>query len=44
MGRVELVTWNVTRGDEEYAFFRIEGDVDAYRERIEDTGSASSGG
>lgn len=34
MGRVELVTWNVTGEDEEYALFRIEGDVDAYRSRI----------
>lgn len=36
MGRVELVTWNVTSEDEEYAFFRIEGDIDAYRNRIRD--------
>lgn len=34
MGRVELVTWNVTSEDEEYAFFRIEGAIDAYRDRI----------
>lgn len=32
--RVELITWNLTGEDEEYAFFRIEGDIDAYRERI----------
>lgn len=36
MGRVELITWNVASADEEYAFFRIEGDIDAYRARIED--------
>lgn len=35
MGRVELITWNTTSEDAEYAFFRIEGDVDAYRRRIE---------
>lgn len=35
MGRVELVTWNVAGEGEEYALFRIEGDVDAYREQIE---------
>ena len=39
VGRVELVTWNVASEDEEYAFFRIEGDVDAYRDRIEDVTS-----
>jgi predicted DNA binding protein len=39
MRRVELLTWNVTSGDEEYALFRIEGDVDAYRRRIEDVDS-----
>lgn len=37
--RVELITWNVTGEDEESAFFRIEGDVDAYRDRIEDVDS-----
>ena len=35
IGRIELITWNVTGEDEEYALFRIEGDIDAYRERIE---------
>lgn len=35
MGRVELITWNVTGEGEEYAFFRIVGDIDAYRDRIE---------
>jgi len=39
MGRVELITWNATGDDEEYAFFRIEGDVDAYRGRIEGVAS-----
>ena len=36
--RVELITWNVT-SDEEYAFFRIEGGIDAYRDRIEEVES-----
>ena len=35
MKRVELITWNVTGEGEEYAFFHIEGDVDAYQDRIE---------
>jgi len=35
MGRVELITWNATGESVEYAFFRLEGDLDAYRERIE---------
>ncbi|SEP87330.1 helix-turn-helix domain-containing protein [Natrinema salaciae] len=35
MGQVELITWNVTGEGEEYAFFRIAGDIDAYRDRIE---------
>lgn len=39
IGRVELITWNATSEDEEYAFFRIEGDVDAYRDRISDVAS-----
>lgn len=34
MGRVELITWNVTGDGEEYAFFRVQGDIEAYRERI----------
>lgn len=34
MGRVELLTWNVTGDGEEYALFHIEGDIDAYRARI----------
>lgn len=42
MGRVELVTWNVASADEEYMLFRIEGDVDAYRERIEEVASVRS--
>jgi predicted DNA binding protein len=35
MGRVELITWNATGAEDKYAFFRIEGDVEAYRDRIE---------
>lgn len=39
IGRVELVTWNATADDEEYALFHIEGDIDAYRERIDEVDS-----
>lgn len=35
MGPIELLTWNVTGEGEEYALFYIEGDLDAYRNRIE---------
>lgn len=34
IGRVELITWNVTAANEEYVFFRIEGAIEAYRRRI----------
>lgn len=39
MGRVELITWNVTGEGAEYAFFRMQGDIDAYRDRIESVDS-----
>lgn len=34
-GRIELITWNTTSDEAEYAFFYVEGDVDAYRDRID---------
>lgn len=35
MERVELHAWNLSREDVQFALFYIEGDIDAYRERIE---------
>lgn len=33
--RVELRAWNLTREDVQYALFYVEGDIEAYRERID---------
>jgi len=37
MHRAELLAWNQSRSDVQFALFFIEGDVDAYRDRIADT-------
>ena len=39
MHRAELHAWNQSRADVQFALFYIEGDVDAYRDRIEDVAS-----
>ena len=36
MGRAELHAWNLSREDVQFALFYIEGDVDAYRDRIDE--------
>ncbi|MFB6207126.1 MAG: helix-turn-helix domain-containing protein [Haloglomus sp.] len=36
MERVELQAWNLSRDDVQFALFYMVGDIDAYRERIED--------
>jgi len=36
MERVELGAWNLSREDVQFALFYMVGDIDAYRERIED--------
>lgn len=39
VSREALLTWNVTPDGEEYALFAVEGDLDRYRERIDDVDS-----
>lgn len=34
--RVELHAWNLSREDVQFALFYVEGDIDAYRDRIDD--------
>lgn len=37
--REALLTWNLTPDGEEYALFSVEGDLDRYRDRIDDVDS-----
>ena len=36
MNRAELRAWNLSREDVQFALFDIDGDIDAYRERVND--------
>ena len=36
MNRAELHAWNLSRDDVQFALFYIDGDLDAYRDRIDD--------
>ena len=36
MSRAELHAWNLSRDDVQFALFYIDGDLDAYRDRIDD--------
>lgn len=36
MERVELHAWNLSREDVQFALFYVDGDIDAYRDRIDD--------